>query len=409
MEFIEQEAKEDTPAPRKSVTVAANGRYVTKDRQWDARFVSIGEESDQRIVQAATAGFESGRLRYVLVGGPEIGQNPKQDDYGQRHVHLCLIFNNPLARSTILNMFNIKKGFYLVPRNRTLPYSGWRNHHTKQDTKCDITKLLLYENGELPADNNRKFTLRSDEEKKRKVDEVCIEIRDMLVAKKTEKEIFDMFPRNWLQYGEKIKGMLVQQKDFLKASGEPHIWLYGSAGTGKSSLFGYIYPHAYTKNLYNRFFDLYDPRNHDHVLLEDLDFAAVESLSLNFIKTLCDESGFTYDQKYKSAQPARTTVLVTSQFDIASILNGLDKQVGIAQQGNALRRRFWEIQVKDFHRILGIKIRTPYELRMLKQDGNMDPGKCFMGWDYVLNMPSMEGMPSAEECRARIEKAYYKK
>ena len=398
MQFIEPEAKESNTERTK---------YVTKDRQWDCRFNSPSEESDDAIVQLAKAACDASRLRYVLIGGPEVGNNPKQDDYGCRHVHVAVVSHNPLARSTILSIFGIKRGFYCVSRNRALPISGWRDHHIKELTKCDPTKRILYEFGELPENTKKAWTLRSDEEEKRKIDEVLIDIRDMLKKGKTEDEIFERFPRNWMMYGEKVKSMLVQRVDFFKTNGNPHIWLYGNAGAGKSSLISYIYPKAYKKNLYNRFFDLYKPLEHTHVILEDLDHAAVECLGLNFIKTLCDESGFNYDQKYEAPQPARTTVLITSQFDIANILGGLDKQIEIGQQGSALRRRFMEISAKELHRVLGIKLRSTYELRQLKQEGNTDPTKCFLGWNYLENMPSLKEIPSPEECQKLIRDHYY--
>lgn len=382
-------------------------KYTNKDRQWDARFNSVDDESDAVIVSCAQFQVSKGRLRYILVGGPEVGTNPRQDDYGLRHVHLCLLFNNPYAKATVLNMFNIVQGYYLQQRNRSLPYSGWRNHHVKAASKVDPKNAILFEYGELPTDYKSNYALRSTEEKKRKVDEVLVDIKEMLKNQKTEDEIFEKYPRNWMQYGERIKSMMVQRKDFFQSNGDPHIWLYGSAGSGKSSLINYVYPNAYSKNLYNRYFDLYDPTKHDHVVLEDLDHAAVESLSLNFIKTLCDESGFTYDQKYKAAQPARTTVIVTSQFDIGNILMGQEKQVEIAKQGKAIRRRFWEIKVTELHRILSIKLRTPYELRMLKQEGNTDMSKCYLGWNYPENMPSLKPVPAPLVCQSLIRNAFY--
>ena len=199
-------------------------------------------------------------------------------------------------------MFGIKKGYYLVPRNRALPLSGWRDHHTKQFSKIDSNVTQLFEAGELPEDTKKVYTLRSAEEKKRKVDEVIVEIYQCLKRQETEEEIFAKYPRNWMMYGEKVKSMLVQRADFFKSNGNPHIWLHGTAGSGKSSLMAYIYPKAYKKNLYNKFFDLYKPLEHTHVLLEDLDHNAVETLSLNFIKTLCDESGFNFDQKVRFLQ-----------------------------------------------------------------------------------------------------------
>ena len=397
--FIESEASE-TPA---------KARFLTKDRQWDGRFVSSSTDSDARLVELAKQGFESGKFRYILIGGPEIGENPKQDDYGMRHVHLCIVTPNPVTRAYILKHFEIKRNYYLVGRNRSLPVSGWREHHTKVSTKIDPNQLLLFEAGELPADTSRVFTLRSSEEKKRKVDEVIREIHGMLKRQETEEKIFEMYPRNWMMYGEKIKSMMVQRMDYFKQNGNPHMWIYGSAGCGKSSLVSYIYPKSYKKNLFNRYFDLYKPTEHDHVLLEDLDHAAVETLSFNFIKTLCDESGFTFDQKYKAAQPARTTLLVTSQFDIGNILAGQDKQFEIGKQGDAFRRRMWEVRATEIHRICGIKLRSKYELMMLKREDNQEPGKCFMAWNYVDDMPSLEPMPTPEECQQKIKDAFYNK
>jgi hypothetical protein len=368
--------------------ISKGSKYLVKDRQWDARFNSEDEESDALLVMFAKRQPE-GRFRYLFIGGPEIGTNPKQDDFGIRHVHLCILLHNPVARSTILSMFGITKGYYLVSRNRALPYSGWRNHHAKITTKVDPTKCDLLELGELPPDVKGNFTLRSEEEKKRKIDDVLVDIRDMLKKQKTEDEIFEMYPRNWMQYGEKVKAMMVQRKDFFKANGDPHIWLCGRPGSGKSSLIHYVYPDAYSKCLYNRFFDLYDPTKNLHVIIEDLDHAAADTLGLNFIKTLADESGFTYDQKYKAAQPARTVCIVTSQFTPTNIIGGLEKQQEVGSQRQALNRRFWVLQATEMQRILGIKLRTSYELRMLKQEGNMDSGKCYMAWNYVDDMPAM--------------------
>ena len=100
----------------------------------------------------------------------------------------------------------------------------------------------------------------------------------------------------------------------------------------------FIYPKAYKKNLYNKFFDLYDPTEHTHVMLEDLDHEAVQKLSINFIKTICDEAGFAIDQKYKTPQLARTTCLVTSNFTIREVVPETE---GFHKNLQAIARRFW--------------------------------------------------------------------
>ena len=233
--------------------------FSTEDRQWDARFNVQTEEDLTNLIDAAKREFNSGKIKYLLIGGVEIGTKEYQDDFGIRHVHVALIYFNRVSKRSILKNLAIKQGngYYLVPRNRSLPYSGWRNHYTKEFSKADPKEVLLLEMGTLPADRDvddqNKFVKRSDEEKKRKIDEVLIDMRGM-IEKGQDEEAFKKYPRTFIQYGEKLKAMIHQKKDQLKSDGHPHIWLYGSPGSGKSAVLSFIYPNTYKKNLYNKFF-----------------------------------------------------------------------------------------------------------------------------------------------------------
>lgn len=388
--------------------------FSTQDRQWDCRFnVQLDSDLDE-LLAAITTDFDTGRIKYVLVGGLEIGTRPQHDDYQIRHVHVAVVFDSVHSKRNILTTWNIKQGngYYLMPRNRDLPYSGWRAHHIKEFSKIDPTRLILLEKGELPADRGGKnqFVKRSEEEKKRKIDEVLIDMRGM-IEEGNEDEAFKKFPRTYLQYGEKIKALTLQKRDKLKSTGDPHIWLHGPPGCGKSAVLSYIYPKYYKKNLYNRFFDLFDPSDHTHVMLEDLDHEAVDRLSTNFIKTLCDESGFPIDQKYKTPQLARASILVTSNFQISELIYQSQEAnvFGKGQNISALVRRFWVVDGKEFLKLLGLKVRSKYEIAMLKKEGNTDPGRIFIGWDYLTDTPTCEPIKKPEEYQAIIKDTYYKK
>jgi len=394
-----------------------NNNYVgfnVEDRQWDARFNVQLEEDLDNLLRCARNEWNSGKLKYMLISGVEVGTKEYQDDYQIRHVHCAFIYVNRVSKRALLRNFGIKQGngYYLVPRNRCLPYSGWRKHHTKEFSKVDPTKLVLYEMGTLPEDKNIKgdtFTKRSDEEKKRKVDEVLIDMREMLENDQDE-EAFKKYPRNYIQYGEKLKAIITQKRAKLTSEGNPHIWLYGNAGIGKSAILNYIYPQYYKKNLYNRFFDLYDPKVHSHIMLEDLDHDSVEKLTLNFLKTLCDEAGFAVDQKYKTPQLARTTVLVTSNFTISQIIAQSDEfnVFGKEEHQKALYRRFWHIDGKEFLRMLKLKLLPKYEIQQLKKAGNNDPSKLFMTWDYLTDCPLGEPIKTPQEYQELIKDIYYK-
>lgn len=265
--------------------------------------------------------------------------------------------------------------------------------------------------GTLPADKDtdgKPFVKRSEEEKKRKIDEVLIDMR-ALIENNQDKEAFAKYPRTFLQYGEKLKALITQRKDHLTSNGDPHIWLYGGPGVGKSAVLNYIYPNYYKKNLYNKFFDLYDPTIHSHIMLEDLDHDAVDKLSLNFLKTLCDETGFPIDQKYKTPQLTRSTILVTSNFTIDDVIMHSDETNvnGRNLNRSALLRRFWHVEVRNFLRFLGLKLLPPYEVNMLKKAGNTDPGKLFISWDYVDDLPKCEPIQSPEYYRQMIKEKFY--
>jgi hypothetical protein len=380
--------------------------FTTEDRQWDARFNVQQDEDLTRLLDAIRAEHDKGKFKYILVGGVEVGTRPYQDDYQIKHVHVAAIFHNRVSKRSILKNWDVKEGngYYLVPRNRDLPYSGWKSHHIKEFSKIDKTKCTLYEMGSLPEDIKKPRVQASEEEKKRKIDDVLIEMRTLIEENK-EDEAFRKFPRNYLTYGEKIKAMVTQKKNFFKTNGDPHIWLYGFPGTGKTAILSYVYPKYFKKNLHNKFFDLYNPAEHTHVLLEDLDHEAVERLSINFIKTICDEAGFAVDQKYKTPQLTRTTCLVTSNFTIPEILPDGE---GREQNKGAILRRFWHVNIMSFLRLLGVKLLPKYERQQLAKEGNDDPGKLFISWDYLTDTPLCQPLQSPEHYQKVIKDHFYK-
>lgn len=382
---------------------------ITQDRQWDMRYNVQTDDDLNDFVERVRTYAATGPIKYILIGGCEIGTKPTQGDYQVRHVHVAAIFNNPITKSAIIKNFGIKEGngYYMVPRNRDLPYSGWRAHHVKEFSKVDKTALVIYESGELPSDGPQKdVTKRSAEEKKRKLDEILPEMRDMLQRGEDERA-FQKFPRTYLQYGEKLKSMILQTTANIQGTfNNPHIWLHGFPGTGKTSLFQLVYPSIYKKDLNNRFFDLYDGRIHSHVVLEDLDHANVEKLGIQFLKTICDEAGFPIDQKYKTPQLAKTTVLVTSNFHIDEIV---PEGKGVDATKMAMHRRFWMVRVDTLQRILHVKLLPKYERDLLKKEGSTDVRRIYIDWDYVRDIPTGTPLKSAEAYQQIIRDAYYNK
>lgn len=389
--------------------------HNTEDRQWDIRVNVQTDDYLQTLVENIMEEDKvKGKFKYILIGGCEIGTKPKHSDYQIRHVHIAAIFHNRASKASIINNFGIIEGngYYMMPRDRELPYSGWRAHHIKEFSKVttdQLDSLILYENGELPKDNKRKApVLRSDNEKKMKTDEIIIDMRGLIEAG-LDKEAFERYPRNYMQYGEKIKALVSQKrKTFFGKHTDPHMWVYGYAGTGKTALMSFVYKGYYKKDLQNRFWDLYDETIHSHTMLEDLDTNNLEKLGIQFLKTVCDEAGFPIDQKYKTPQLTRTTILVTSNVDIDSCLSAMEDVKDLENTRVAIKRRFFQIRIDQLKQLLGLKMINDYERKMLKKEGNEDASKLFLDWNYRLDCPTGLPLKDPSEYRTIIRDFYLK-
>lgn len=188
--------------------------FTHEDRQWDCRFNVQLDDDLTRLTAAIKREDQAGKFKFILIGGPEIGTKSYQDDYNIRHVHVCVIFHNRTSKRAILKNWEIKEGngYYLVPRNRDLPYSGWRDHHIKPFSKVDADQLIIYENGSLPQDQKRKRVEASEEEKKLKQDDIFRLIRSMMDEGTCDDDIFEKFPKTFTLYGEKIKSTTKQRR-----------------------------------------------------------------------------------------------------------------------------------------------------------------------------------------------------
>ncbi|GMF28553.1 unnamed protein product [Phytophthora lilii] len=79
---------------------------------------------------------------------------------------------------------------------------------------------------------------------------------------------------------KKVKALVCQRRDYFKTNRDPHIRISNIPGSGKSAILQLVYPKYYNKNLNNRIFDLYNPKEHTHVLLQDVDHETVEKLGV---------------------------------------------------------------------------------------------------------------------------------
>lgn len=84
------------------------------------------------------------------------------------------------------------------------------------------------------------------------MDDIFRIIRQKLDEGVEDDEIFNQFPKAFTMYGEKIKSTTKQRRITACNKGDPHLWVTGYPGTGKTAVLNMIYPKAYKKNLYNQ-------------------------------------------------------------------------------------------------------------------------------------------------------------
>ena len=73
----------------------------------------------------------------------------------------------------------------------------------------------------------------------------------------------------------------------------------------------------------------------------------------------------------------------------------------------ALRRRFWEVNIRDLLPVLGLKLIPKYEISQLKKAGNKDPKAIFMAWDYLRDAPVGEPIKEPEHYQDIIRQKYF--
>lgn len=84
--------------------------YTTEDRQWDAR-INVQEETYLQVILDNIKFMDTaGKFKYILVSGVEIGTRPHQNDYGVKHIHLCILLHNRMSKSSLLKNIGIIEG-----------------------------------------------------------------------------------------------------------------------------------------------------------------------------------------------------------------------------------------------------------------------------------------------------------
>lgn len=148
--------------PRSAPYVTAKQRAERLAREWDIRIDVNLFITPNDIKTCLLTDLEG--LDYALISGIEV-PDTKFGNYDpskvgasgstQEHVHIALIFKEPVNRERALRACRPAKltDEYAVPRNPKFTYAGWLAHHTKEAFKLDpLMPAIFFEHGFLPED-----------------------------------------------------------------------------------------------------------------------------------------------------------------------------------------------------------------------------------------------------------------
>jgi hypothetical protein len=364
--------------------------WSEQDRQWDIR-INLGP-GDCSLQDARTElewfldkckAWE--KIKYIFVGGIEIGANPSQDDYKRFHVHAALILFTPNTRRSVVHNLCLsvysnrqQRSYYLAKRNPFASFTGWRNHHAKEATKVE-EELIALEWGEPPKEYNSQL-LKKGEPGKLKQDDMLREIMQLFAQGK--KDIaFQEYPALTLRYHAQITSMVkTRLEQPVSIDHTPCLWIWGEPGTGKSAYVAWKYPKAFKKSLAKNevlYWNGIDLDWHTHVYIEDIGPEAFKNIGMEQLKQWADPShGYTISLKYGAPIMGVTLgLIITSNYRPGELPE--DDMRYKRTEMEAIERRFEIIHINDLLKREKLSLKSKEEIKELKKAKNADFSKVF--------------------------------
>lgn len=387
------------------MATAANGQSTSggmvdwgeQSRQWDIRINLVPGVADQpgdlKSAQLELQAWidkvkEWSAIKYIFIGGIELGDNPSREDFKRYHVHAALIIKTPTTRRSVVHNLSLSKycrgqsliarSYYLGKRNPFASFRGWREHHAKDRTKV-TEHLVAYEDGEAPAEYQNQLIPKGKPDKM-KQDDMLREIMQLFAQGKKDQAFLE-YPALTLRYHAQITAFVKSRVELPdEIDHAQRLWIYGSPGTGKSAFVAYKFPKAYKKSLTKNeilYWNGLDLDFHTHVYLEDIGPEAFKSLGMEQLKQWADPShGYTIAMKYGAPiQGVRLPLIVTSNY-LPEELVPPDLPFRM-QEIEAIVRRFRVVNITDLLMEHGLSLKTKAEIKELKKAKNADFGAVF--------------------------------
>lgn len=377
-------------AEKRRASERIESEWSEQDRQWDIRINlapgdGVLEDARTELQWFLDKCRAWDKIKYVFVGGIEIGANPSQDDYQRFHVHAALILFTPNTRRSVVHNLCLsvysnrqQRSYYLAKRNPFASFTGWRNHHAKEATKVE-EELIALEWGEPPKEYNSQL-LKKGEPGKLKQDDMLREIMQLFAQGKKDLA-FQEYPALTLRYHAQITSMVkTRLEPPVSIDHSPCLWIWGEPGTGKSAYVAWKYPKAFKKSLAKNevlYWNGIDLDFHTHVYIEDIGPEAFKNIGMEQLKQWADPShGYTISLKYGAPIMGVTLgLIVTSNYQPGDL-----PEEGMRYKRTemeAIERRFEIIHITDLLKREKLTLKTKEEIKELKKSKNADFSKVF--------------------------------
>ena len=351
---------------------------LKKSDQFDVRLNIENQYHLNLILKYLEEWYVSGALKYVHCSGIEIGTNKDYSSYQKEHVHIALVLCNRTSKNSIIKklIWNRYKnlGYYIEPRDKSLPISGWISYHSKRETKLDPESGLILQMGTPPQDSqdyrkraNSEISTDQEEaiEAPLKMSKYAQWKRKLFLIKMNKMDLLDQeFPG--FQYSTMGKNMIIKegkQNQLKPLEGDlENVIIYGPTGTGKSSSISFLYPNCYKKQKGTQYWDFYDIEDPDHSVVW-IDEFSKETLKtfvgkldggFEFLKELADRYPVAVDGKWCGTFKIRPKkIIITMNEHPTSLLP--DRAITINK--DALFRKFKIYHVNDWLMLNNLRLK----------------------------------------------------
>jgi hypothetical protein len=324
-------------------------------------------------------------VTYLIIGGPELS---KTNTY---HVHAYAEFKLQINEVSVLKHMNLAGYNVFFTRENKLKRKDIRDHHCKPQSKVDPDVLCLIEYPKPVVVEGVAPTYKAPTKGVATMDRLrqLIEAKDLATIKS---ELYGTYMQKRTNILAEINSI---QAPVDKTELE-HLWIYGQPGTGKTISVEMLYPEAFTMDIDSGYYDGYNGQ--EQIIVPDIDNRMLRKIGLQKLKTMCDSTGFNANVKYAGGQKIKSKIIITSNYSIEDCFkyNGKDPKYNADWYTEvdlqAIKRRFTEMSVGQWLFRNNIRLKTPAQLKQLKQNKNNDLTACFEQHDLERRVPFAEAV-----------------